>query len=212
MKSEQKQVDMSKILGKINAIKFGLFTLSSGKVSPYYVDLRIVPSFPDAFIDICNVYTQIITEKIGINSFDRIAGIPIAGIPFATQVAYNLKKPFLYVLKGVKLHGRERRVEGILTSGDRVLLIDDLVTTGLSLKEAAEAVRAEGGIVTEAVAFIDREEGGKEVLEKVGVKLHRVLKISDVANNLYEIGVLDDENLKTITAQIRTEKVSKKKK
>jgi orotate phosphoribosyltransferase len=116
------------------------------------------------------------------------------------------------VLKGVKLHGRERRVEGILTSGDRVLLIDDLVTTGLSLKEAAEAVRAEGGIVTEAVAFIDREEGGKEVLERVGVKLHSILKISDVASNLYEIGVLDDENLKTITAQIRTEKVSKKKK
>ncbi len=212
MKSEQKQIDMAKILGKINAIKFGLFTLSSGKVSPYYVDLRIVPSFPDAFRDICNFYTQIITEKIGINSFDRIAGLPIAGIPFATQVAYNLKKPFLYVLKGVKLHGRERRVEGILTSGDRVLLIDDLVTTGLSLKEAAEAVRAEGGIVTEAVAFIDREEGGKEVLERVGVKLHSILKISDVASNLYEIGVLDDENLKTITAQIRTEKVSKKKK
>jgi orotate phosphoribosyltransferase len=171
-----------------------------------------VPSFPDAFRDICDLYTETITGEIGTKNFDRIAGIPLAGIPFASQVAYNLSKPFIYVLKGIKLHGRERRVEGILASGERVLLIDDLVTTGLTIKEAADAVRAEGGIVTDAVAFIDREEGGKEIVEKNGVKLHSILKISDIANTLYELGALDDENLKTIMAQIKTSKTSKKAK
>ena len=138
--TEQKKVEMAKILYKIDALKFGLFKLTSGKVSPYYIDLRIIPSFPDAFRDICNFYAEQITTQIGLKNFDRIAGIPIAGIPFASQVAYNLKKPFLYVRKGVKLHGRERRVEGILVSGNRVLLLDDLVTTGLTLKKAAEAL------------------------------------------------------------------------
>jgi len=201
--SESKKIEMAKILHKIDALQFGLYKLTSGKVSPYYIDLRIVPSFPDAFRDICDFYAETITTQIGLKNFDRIAGVPIAGIPFASQIAYNLKKPFLYVRKGARFHGRERRVEGILVSGDRVLLVDDLVTTGLTLKKAAESVRAEGGIVTEAVAFLDREEGGKEKVENAGVKLHALLKISEIANTLYEIGAVDEESLKTIMKQVK---------
>jgi orotate phosphoribosyltransferase len=202
-KMENKKAEMAKILTNIDAIQFGLFKLSSGKVSPYYVDLRIVPSFPDAFKDIVEFYTETITKLIGTRNFDRITGIPIAGIPFASQIAYNLKKPLLYVRKGAKLHGRERRVDGILVSGDRVLLIDDLVTTGITLKEAAEAVRAEGGVVTDAVAFLDREEGGKELLEKAEVNLHTLLNITEVAKTLYDMGTIDEESLKTIKKQIK---------
>jgi orotate phosphoribosyltransferase len=201
--NETKKVELAKILHKIDALKFGVFKLTSGKVSPYYIDLRIVPSFPDAFRQICDFYGESITSQVGLKNFDRIAGVPIAGIPFASQIAYNLKKPFLYVRKGVRLHGRQRRVEGILVSGDRVLLVDDLVTTGLTLKKAAKAVTAEGGIVKEAVALLDREEGGKEKLAKNGIQLHALLKISEVANTLYEIGAIDKESLKTIMKQIK---------
>jgi orotate phosphoribosyltransferase len=200
---EPKKVEIAKILHKIDALKFGLFKLTSGKVSPYYIDLRIVPSFPDAFRQICDFYAEAITNQIGLKNFDRIAGVPIAGIPFASQIAYNLKKPFLYVRKGARLHGRQRRVEGNLVSGDRVLLIDDLVTTGLTMKKAAEAITAEGGIVKETVALLDREEGGKEKLAKTKIQLHALLKISEVANALYEIGAIDKENLKTILKQIK---------
>jgi len=201
--SETKKKEMAKILHKIDAFQFGLFKLANGKVSPYYIDLRIVPSFPDVFRDICDFYAETIITKIGLNNFDRIAGVPLAGIPFASQIAYNLKKPFLYVRKGTRTHGRERRVEGILVSGDRVLVVDDLVTTGLTLKKAAESVRAEGGIVTEALAFLDREEKGKERLESAGVKLHVLLKISEMANTLYELGAVDEESLKTIMKQVK---------
>ena len=201
--NETKKVELAKILHKIDALKFGVFKLTSGKVSPYYIDLRIVTSFPDAFRQICDFYGESITSQVGLKNFDRIAGVPIAGIPFASQIAYNLKKPFLYVRKGVRLHGRQRRVEGILVSGDRVLLVDDLVTTGLTLKKAAKAVTAEGGIVKEAVALLDREEGGKEKLAKNGIQLHALLKISEVANTLYEIGAIDEESLKTIMKQVK---------
>lgn len=200
---DPKKVEMAKILHKIDAIKFGIFKLTSGKTSPYYIDLRIIPSVPDAYQDICNYYAQTITTQIGQKNFDRIAGIPIAGLPFASQIAYNLKKPFLYIRKGIRLHGRERRVEGILVSGERVLLLDDLVTTGITLIKAADAVRAEGGIVTDAVAFLDREEGGKEKLQAHGINLHPVLRISEITNTLYDIGAVDDESLKTIKKQIK---------
>ena len=200
---QDKKDKMANILFKIDAIKFGVFKLSSGKASPYYIDLRVIPSFPDAFREICDFYAEYITNQIGVKNFDRMAGVPLTGIIFASQVAYNLKKPFLYVRKGVRLHGRERRVEGLLASGDRVLLIDDLVTTGLTLKKAAEAVRAEGGVVTDAVVFLDREEGGNQLLGKNGIKLHSLLKISEVANTLYDLGAIDKEDLKTILKQVK---------
>ena len=203
MNPQNKKAEMAKILIKIDALKFGVFKLTSGKASPYYVDLRVVPSFPDAFTQICDFYAEQIASQIGLKNFDRIAGIPLAGIPFASQIAYNLKKPFLYVRKGIRLHGRQRRVEGILVSGNRVLLLDDLVTTGLTLNKAAEAIRAEGGVVKEAVAFLDREEGGKEKLAKNGITLHALLKISEVTNTLSEIGAIDEESLKTIRKQIK---------
>jgi orotate phosphoribosyltransferase len=207
MKTEKvgqaKKDEMANILFKIDALEFGVFKLSSGKKSPYYVDLRVIPSFPDAFREICEFYAQNITSKIGLKNFDRIAGVPMTGIIFASQVAYNLRKPFIFVRKGVRTHGRERRVEGILSSGDRVLLVDDLVTTGLTLKKAAEAVRAEGGVVTDAVIFLDREEGEGKLLEKAGLKLHPLLKMSEVANTLHDTGAIDQESLKTILKQVK---------
>jgi orotate phosphoribosyltransferase len=201
--NQTKKVEIAKILHKIDALKFGVFKLTSGKSSPYYIDLRVVPSFPDAFRQICGFYGEYITRDVGLGSFNRIAGVPLAGIPFASQVAYNLKKPFLYVRKHMRRHGRQRRVEGVLIPGDRVLLIDDLITTGLNLKKAADAIKAEGGVVKEVVALLDREEGGKEKLIKEGIKVHTLLNITEVANTLYEIGAIEEESLKTILTQTK---------
>lgn len=200
---EDVKAEACRILNKIGALQFGAFKLTSGKISPYYVDLRLIPSFPDAFYRICDFYVNLIKEGVGEDNFNRVAGIPVAGMPFASVIAYNLKKPFIYVRKGVRLHGRQRRVEGILTSGDRVLLIDDLITTGLSLMRAAKAIIAEGGLVSDAAVLLDREEGGKEKLEGSGIKLHSLLNISEVANRFYEMGVINEERLKTILKQVK---------
>ena len=204
--SESVKVEICKILDRTGAFKFGAFRLSSGKMSPYYIDLRIVPSFPDAFREVCGVYADFIRNEVGMKNFERVAGIPVAGIPFAALIAYELKKPFLYTRRGVRRHGRERRIEGVIAPGDRVLLVDDLVTTGLSMKKAAKAIVAEGGLVTDAVVLLDRQEGGKERLAKGGIRVQALLSVTEIANSLHELGSIDEEQLKTILRQIRTGK------
>jgi orotate phosphoribosyltransferase len=202
--SESVKIEICKILNRIGALKFGAFRLTSGKMSPYYIDLRIVPSFPDAFREVCNFYVDFIRYNVGTKNFERVAGIPVAGIPFAALIAYGLKKPFLYVRKGARLHGRERRIEGVIAPGDRVLLVDDLITTGLSLHSAAKAMVAEGGVVTDAVVLLDRQEGGKERLAKGGTRVHALLNITEIAKTLHELGTIDGEQLRTMLKQIKT--------
>ena len=200
---EESKAELCKILTKIGALKFGAFKLVGGKVSPYYIDLRIVPSFPHAFQKVCNLYINLITTDIGTDNFDRIAGIPTAGIPFASIIAHHLEKPFFYIRQHVKLHGRERRIEGILMPGDRVLLVDDLITSGKSLRNAAMATRAEGGVIDDVVVLVDREEGGKQNLAKDNMKLHYLLKVSEAADKLYQMGTITEDQLKTILKQAK---------
>jgi len=200
---EKEKTELSRILHKIGAIKFGAFKLTSGRTSPYYIDLRIVPSFPEAFRRICDIYVKLVETEVGAGNFDRIAGIPTAGIPFASLIAYQLKKPFLYIRSKTKLHGRERQIEGIIMPGNRVLLVDDLITTGLSLKKAARAIRAEGGVVADALVLLDREEGGKQRLQKDNITLNYLLTAREAANKLYELGAIEEDQYKTILKQAK---------
>jgi len=200
------KIEISRILNSIGAFQFGAFRLTSGKMSPYYIDLRVIPSFPDAFRKICNFYADFIIDNVETKNFERIAGIPVAGIPFASLIAYQLEKPFLYIRKGVRRHGRERRIEGVIAPGERILLVDDLITTGLSLQNAAKTIVAEGGLVTDAAVLLDRQEGGKKKLSESLIKLHALVNVAEVANTLHELGTIDEEQLKTILKQIKTER------
>lgn len=203
LKPKSPKEQLCLILYKIGALEFGTFKLAGGKMSPYYIDLRIVPSFPDAFHEICDIYAQLIRDNVGAENFDRIAGIPTGGIPFASVVAYELRKPFFYTRKAERKHGRERRVEGILMPGDKVLLIDDLITSGRSLLEASDRIQAEGGIIGDAVVLISREEGGKDNLAEKEIALHYLLRASEAATTLHQMGAITDLEMKTILKQRR---------
>ena len=206
MKKSVKSVEeeVCQILKRTRALEFGTFKLSSGRATPYYVDLRVIPSFPDAFRIVSDIFVDLIRRNLKVESFDRIAGIPIAGTPFASLVAFQLGKPLIHTRPKLRLRGRERRVEGVLMPGDRVLLVDDLVTTGLSLKRATLSVRSEGGVVSDAFVLLDREEGGEERLAKIGVNLHPVLKVSEAARRLYEMNAIEEDQMKLILAQVKT--------
>jgi orotate phosphoribosyltransferase len=133
---------------------------------------------------------------------ERLAGVPTAGIAYAAVVALTLSKPFLYVRKEQKEHGRERRIEGLLQPGDRVLILDDVVTTGKSLLEAADGIRAEGGVVDDAVVLLDRQQGADANLRRNQVKLHSFTTMRRIADELLSLGTIDERQHNEIVGQI----------
>ena len=193
--------ELSSILLRTGGLRFGTFKLASGILSPYYVDLRLIPSDPEAFRRAISMYRSVVEPTL-IKRVQRLAGIPTGGIAYAAVLAFNLSKPFLYVRKELKEHGRERRIEGLLQPGDKVLLLDDVVTTGKNIVEAAEAIRAEGGLVGDAVVLLDRQQGGETNLRKIGVKLHAYTTIRRMADKLASLGTIDEAQRKEILGQI----------
>ncbi len=193
------------LLIKNNAMKFGDYILASGKKSPYYIDLRQTISSPITMDWIANSLTRIILNEIGKEKIDRILGVPTAGVPFATVVSQKLGIPLIYYRQARKEHGVRKKIEGILERNDRVLVIDDLITTGESVIESAEVVRDQGGVVNELVVLLDREQGGKERLKTSRVEPHVLFKISDAMTWLHDVGLIEDKVYNTVQKYIEEE-------
>lgn len=202
---EEKQFLMKQVgilLIKNDAIKFGDYILASGKRSPYYIDLRLTISSPITMDWISNALTRIVLNEIGKDKVDKILGVPTAGVPFATMVSQKLGIPLIYYRQARKEHGVRKKIEGTLSRNDRVLIVDDLITTGESVIEAAEVVRDQGGVVNELVVLLDREQGGKERLRTSRIEPHVLFKISDAMDWLHSVGLIGDKLYETVTAYI----------
>ena len=189
-----------------DVLKFGEFILNSGKKSPYYVDLRQAISDPMTMDLIANCLVRIIENEVGTDSFDKIMGVPTAGIPFTALVCQKLSVPMLYYRKERKDHGIGKKIEGRMVANDRVLMIDDLITSGKSVLQVAEAVREQGGQVFELVVLLDREQGGREQILSSGIRPHVLFNVSDAFQWLNEIKLLGDDHYEIVTAYINAEK------
>jgi orotate phosphoribosyltransferase len=185
-----------------DAIKFGNFKLSSGKDSPYYIDLRVVPSFPHQFRKMIKALQSSISEKIGFDNFDYIASVPTSGLVIASALAIETVKPLIYIRQKPKDYGTENVIEGKIAEGSRVLLVDDVGTTGLSLLNAIKALKASKMVVTDAFTIINRFEGARELLASENVRLYEITDIIALSSILHKANLLDGAIFERIKKQI----------
>jgi orotate phosphoribosyltransferase len=183
-------------------IKFGDFTLASGKSSSYYVDLRLVPSYPHEFRMMIKYLENQITEDIGLENFESIVSVPTGGLVIASALAIEIVKPLIYVRSKPKDYGTSKSVEGKIHDGMKVVMIDDVATTGGSVVNAIKLLTDVNVPVKDAYVIVDRMEGADEALADLGVKMHSILNILQIAEILYEQKMIDIEILDKVKKQI----------
>lgn len=179
---------------KLEIIKFGKFTLKSGIESPFYVDLRPLASDPKILKDL----SSFLLNLLSLEKNDLICGVPYAALPMATAMSLESNIPLIIKRKEAKSYGTKKLIEGVYQKGQTCLLVEDVITSGKSLLETLEEVESEGLKVSDIVVVLDREQGGKELLEKKGYRVHTLFSISEVVQMLSEEGMLTDIEVKRI--------------
>ena len=172
--SPERRDALRRMLRDSGAVRFGRFTLASGQVSDVYVDIKKAWTDPRRL--------ELISEELSghIGDAQLLAGMELGAVPLVVATALRTGLPYVVVRKAAKAHGTQQRYEGEIPSGSRVLVIEDVSTTGGSSAETVEVVRAAGGVVERIVVVVDRGQGARERLAGIGVALEPLVTLDEL--------------------------------
>lgn len=170
-------------------VRFGTFKLKSGLISPIYLDLRQLVTHPTVMRLVAKEYAKVLNKY----SFDRLVGLPYAALPIATAVSLEMNRPLIYPRREAKAYGTKALIEGEYRKGDKVAIIDDLVTTGETKVEAIEKLKAAGLEVVAIVVLIDREMGATEYLGSRGYTFEAVTDLTKLLAQWKSTKAINDE-------------------
>ncbi len=159
---------------ELGAIKFGEFTLTSGKKSNYYVDMK------GAFAGSPELLGELVKEISSKTAAKKVAGVELGAVPIVVATAYAQKIPFIIIRKEGREHGLKNPIIGPIAGGEQIDIIEDVVTTGGSVMRAVKLLREAGAIVNRVICVVDREDGGSALLRENGVDLVPLVRISEV--------------------------------
>ncbi len=185
---------LARALFETGCFRTGDFVLHSGAHSPVYIDLRRLVTHPRLLSEVARAYARLLAPL----EYDRICAIPYAGLPIGTAVALETGDPLIYPRREVKTYGTKRQIEGDYLAGERVVMLDDLITNGASKLEALQPILAEGLVVEDVVVLLDREQGGALDLANHGYRLHSVLTLRELVEILAEGGQLSQADAQRI--------------
>ena len=165
---------LAKRIAEVSLLR-GEFILRSGRKSNYYLDKYRFETQPDVLVELGKLFAQRVTEKV-----NRIAGAELGAVPLAAAAAMACGKPFVIVRNQKKEYGTSKLVEGVLNAGDTVLIVEDVLTTGGQVLEAARSLKDAGAKIDRIVAVIDRQEGARQNIESAGYIFEALFTTDDL--------------------------------
>lgn len=146
------------------------------------MDLRLFISYPRFLQQAVNAYSDMLTTL----EYDRLAGVPYAAMPIVSAISITINQPWIFPRKDNKQHGMAKSIEGYFKPGDRVVLVDDLITKGDSKYESIAQLESAGLKITDVMVLIDYEKGGSDALREKGYGFHAALTMKEVVSTLHE--------------------------
>lgn len=177
---------LARDLIETQCVRFGAFTLKSGAISPIYLDLRRLVTYPLVLQRVAQAYARVLRGL----RFDRLAGIPYAALPIATAISLEAGWPLIYPRREAKEYGTRAAIEGEFKPGETVAVIDDLVTTGDSKIETIQKLEGAGLKARDIVVLIDRGQGAGAILAASGYALHSVVTLPALLDEWLRTGAI----------------------